>query len=578
MAARSPYRGALRTLHLPRLSIGIQARGDECTLHQEQHLTVACHGRVYDPSEPATPAAMAASAERVARAWIDEDTRCLTRLDGEFSLLIHDRRNGTIRACVSLSMTRFLYWTRQRDLLVLASEVRQVAVGAGIPQRLDLEQVAQSICVFGPAFDLERTEYVGINRLTAPTLYECRVHQGLHRGDVYWTPPATERLIDGQAAELPAELLGVLAAGIDRLPPYTGFSLSGGYDSGTLWITANRPEAARRNDIRAHSLITPDSAADETTVIKKLLDQTGTTATLIDMRGVKASDVADAHARFVDRLPAVPTLHALDIAGEHLQSDGVTQAVTGVGAEASASAGPHYAIDLFRSGHWVTLIKDALRFRSYTNPPPTRYGRALNFLKLTAFPPGSPLQRVRRTMTSAPDWLAPRWHDLWRSAVSAREALDVRQGFARSRVMQFLRLTSIVGGWERVEQLNERYGIESFAPFLHRAVVDFALRTPARAINGGQHPKHLLRCAARQALGTDPPWPYQKVLPTAVFEHDVDLVLALGPTDTWSLVQHELVTRTYAGKMLREARQDGLVTLQAAVCAAAERHLRYAGR
>ena len=48
MAQRSPHRGKLRFVHAHGISIAVQARAGEASLHDDAGCIVAVHGRAYD--------------------------------------------------------------------------------------------------------------------------------------------------------------------------------------------------------------------------------------------------------------------------------------------------------------------------------------------------------------------------------------------------------------------------------------------------------------------------------------------------------------------------------------------------
>ena len=575
MAERSPYRGTLQTLHMPVLSIGVQARGDESSLAQFAGLTIACHGRVYDPSVSHPEDASISSAERIAHAWHRSGARCLRELDGEYSLIVHDQRSGRTVACVSLSMTRFLYWCSDANGVTFASEMRQAAVGANHRMRLDPEQIVQSLCFGGPVIDTERTEYVGISRLVAPRLYEIPSRGRAPRiAGEYWSPPPTERVSRSSRKTLPRELLSRLATAMDAVPPASACSLSGGHDSGTLWAVAHR-RASRTNKLSGYGLIFPGNAADEGDAIRRLLEATSTTGTLIDASSGRPSQYMRSHISNVDRVPGGGTLYYLDIIGHRMHADGSRCHITGIGAEAWLDARIFYAADLLRQGRWLRLLVDATRFQPYSAQQFNQTKRLLRFAKEAIAPRGSRLRQWRQS--PPPPWLGTRWHTLHREAEQVVAATAAREGFGRGHCWTALQRYATGSRIEAVEQLSEHYQLELWCPYLHRTIVEFGFRTPASEINAGRHPKHLLRCSARQALGTEPPWPLKKMVHDAAIETDLACLVDLGPASTWRLVDLEIHNQTQLEKMLGHSRSSGRLAGRWAAFAYTEHYLRKFG-
>jgi asparagine synthetase B (glutamine-hydrolysing) len=386
--------------------------------------------------------------------------------------------------------------------------------------------------------------------------------------------PQTDTLSRADTRELPHQLAEILACSIDALPQNSGFALSGGYDSGALWAIANQ-SGRKRPDFKAYSLISPGTSVDESEIISQVLAQTGTSAHFIDRRAGKASDFADQHTAQVDRILNVPTLHSIDLLSDLMRRNGNLQHVTGLGAEFVLDAGPEYATDLVRNHQWPTLLLDAFRFHNYYARATPFPRRTIRFLRRALGPSLPDVLRRRQPDDTPPAWLHPRWHDLYRSASLHLDSQQPRRSqtaanSARDNFTRHLRMA----GLEPAEQLSERYGIELINPYFHRALMDFCYALPARAINGGRHTKHLLRQAARTALGRDPPWGQRKLLLGGVSNRDTDLLRKLGPPSAWTSVSAGFFVAEHVTELVRCAHEQQRLPPAAAPLAARERHLR----
>ena len=549
MAHRSPYRGDLHCTHHCAASLAIQSRTTESSLHEDEHFVVAVHGRAYLPGTPAPHEPEASSARRIATQWTTRGPDCLREIDGEFSLLVHDKLDGAIYACVSISMTRPLFWAQAGDVIILASEIRQVAAGSGMPQRTDIETMVEILCFGTPVLDTERTQYQNIRRLVAPRLYKITpTRPRLNRQGNYWEPPPAIHLQQEQRRSLPERLEHLLSATLAPKQCHCAHSLSGGYDSGTLWILANR-DRHRDDRPKGFGLVFPGASHDETKPLLALLRQTGTEAELIDATGSAPSDFVDAHLRNIDRLPAAATLYYMDLVGAAMQQAGATRHVTGAGAEAWLTMQSVYAADLLRQGRLLTLIRDALHYRSYVPDEGNRLARIRRFAKAAIAPPGSRLRRFRAV--AAPGWLHPRWHDLYRSCRASLSTLAAKEGHSRGSRWLVLNYFSLSSGIEALEQLCQHYELELDCPYLHRGVAEFGFSVPARALTDGRHAKSLLGRTARLGLGgAQPPWPENtKVVHDDAFAADAALVGELGPARRWQLVDAEVITLDLAEQM-----------------------------
>jgi asparagine synthetase B (glutamine-hydrolysing) len=576
MAARSPYRGGLTTLHLRDLSLGIQARTDDSTLCEQPDLVVACHGRVYDPEALTRCPGELGSAECLAQGWRDAGSGCLRRLDGDFAAFVHDRRLGATYAFVSVSMARSLYFTARQDLIVVASEVRQVAAGAGIEQRLDLERVVESLVIGGPVIAPHRTQYQHIDRLMAPELYRLRVGAPeLVVEESYWSPPATERIGKAEAKELPGALLHELAIAVDALPPKPAFSLSAGYDSGTLWAIANRRGAPARDYYACTLVRTHQAIEEEYSALCRLLEQTATSTSFISIADSAEYRYSEAHARLIDRIPSMPYLHAERLLFERARACGATCHVMGSGAEPMLSTLSTYAADLLRRGQWLLLIRDALRYRGYRSTRVGALTSALRFLRTAIAPPGSAIERLRRPSRGVPRWLHARWRDL---AVEAQERYDrlwSREGYGRG--YRWVGLAYSVGaGSERHEQHGECHGLELAMPYMHRRIAEFGFRVPARIFNGGRHPKYLLHRCAALALGSEPPWSaYKHRDATSIVGRQ--LLSGLGDPADWCVATQGIVSEDALHALRVAATSRAPTSVADAYIVCSERHLRLYG-
>lgn len=572
MARRADHRGPLtRIASVSSLSVGIQSRAGECSLHADADHIVAVHGYCYltgtpPTAPPRTPAAL------VAACWAAAGRTALAQIDGEYSLLVHERRTGHTWLQCSLSGTRPLYWAARADLLVAASEIRQVAAGVGIPQRLAPAALVELLCFHGTLAEREATEYQGIRRLAPGRLYARLSHPPrLHpRGD--WQPPDTLPATAIVRGRLPAEAAELLGKALAALPADAAFTLSGGYDSGTLWLLARR-----RPDPPQHAVAMtfPGMPHDETPVIQALLRQTGGTATFVDATRRLPSDSVDAMVAAVDRVLAAPTFSHLEVLAGAVRAAGGGGLVTGLGAEVSLEATGGYAADLLRHGALVTLLLDALRFRSYAGyEPRTLPGRVKAFARAAVLPSGS---RLRRRRPQPPRWLHPAWRDAFLDAHASRQPTAVPGGYARAEKLALLRDLGCTA-YDNFEQICQHFGLEAYHPYFQRSLMALGFRVPPRVLNRGRHSKQLLREVARLALdGAEPPWPQRKVIFDAMVERDSALLLGLGPARRWGLVAAGILDAAHVAERVERVHNAAPLRPMDSILALAERYWRRYG-
>lgn len=557
MARVSSYRGELRAWHFNRISIGCQSRSTDATWLETDAVLVVAHGRPYDinSEDPSQPRAQGAAL--VGRLWAERGMAGLARLDGEYALLIHDKMSGANYACVCLMMGRQLYHgrgtVRAEPLLVLASEVRQVAAGAGMDLRLDPEQVVQSLCLNGPVLDRRRTEYRGINRLLGPDCYrldDAAVEPRRLRPS--WTPPEPQRLGPAEREMLPRQVVSSLQAALRAAPVSSGLTLSGGYDSGTLWAVAYA-DRARRAMPRALSLSLPGMAGDETETVRAMLRRTGQSGRFIS---ASAEPGPETNLRYGQSMPTdrIPLTMGYEVAARFpfaMREAGLICHMLGIGAEACLTGYPYYLADDLRSGRLLRMAGDWLRLQSYYEPGFGWRARLRLLWSHALVPRGSLLRLLRRQRPPVPlnrTWMPVFADGLWEFWAERR-----RHGFARGVQLEQLRHYTLITGVEGHEQLNEQQGIELHMPFLHRRMMEQGLRLPLRELACAVHEKELLRRAATAALGFDPPWPRRKVLPGLVGAQAQAALVALGPTGGWRLIQLGILDARGAEALATEA-------------------------
>jgi hypothetical protein len=454
-----------------------------------------------------------------------------------------------------------------------ASEIRQVAAGADQPLRIAPEGLIELLCLYGMRSDPELTEFCGIQRLAAPGVYRLDPFRPrLQRHGDYWSPPRVRTFSRTERTALPEFTAKTLTRAISSVPGAHSFALSGGFDSGTLWILENRLAQQGRQP-KAYALTFPGMAPDETAVIEALLQQTRTSASFLSTAGVLPSQLVDTYVAAIDRVLATPTFTNLDILARAIARDGGQGIISGLGAEVSLEETVVYAADLLRHGRLLTLFVDALRFRDYSGyEPESFFARVRSFARAALAPPGSLFRRQRPG--EPPDWLQPHWHATYRAGKDSLRPRTTDAGYARREKLALLQGLGSTA-YENYEQICQVHRLEAYHPFFHRSVLDLGLQLPPRMANRGRHTKQLLRDTARWAMGGKaPPWPERKVIFDAMVAEDHDLLLALGPARRWRLVHADLVSAKYVSAMVRRAEQRQPVCPMDSVLAIAERYWR----
>src|SRR5581483_9663613 len=152
-----------------RLSIVGLADGRQPIFNEDRSVAVVYNGELFD--YPETKARLEARGHRFAthcdtelipHLWEDYQEGMFEHLHGQFAVALWDQR----RQCLILARDHFgicpLYWTRQDDWLLFASEVKALLASGLVPARPDvrgIDQVFNFFSVPGPATCFEGVNY-----------------------------------------------------------------------------------------------------------------------------------------------------------------------------------------------------------------------------------------------------------------------------------------------------------------------------------------------------------------------------------------------------------------------------------
>lgn len=556
MAARSAYRGASLIATAPGAAVGVQHRAGEASLAEDAVYLVAYLGTGSDNAELQDAAALL---QRLTNGSGDAAPAALTALPADVAAIIVEKASRHVHFATGLAMTRPLYYHASPERLVIASEIRQVCLGADMPQRLDKEQVAETLLFHGPVRDGRRTAYLGVQR-SAVTEYnswmpgQSRVEQPGH----YWQPPELAPLGLEDIPELARELRGLLskatqaAAGDDA-----ALSLSGGLDSTSLWALA-REHAGEGPGTAAIALGFPGFEQDESANIRALLEHTRSSARILDASRLRPSQFMREHCEHLDAIPGAPTLYYLDLLGKLLRQEGRRAHISGIGAECQLSPGLDYAVTLAGRGHILTALGDLLRFQDYRALPLGRLQKLKRAARYLLLPPGSRLRQTLRP-PPPPGWLMPGWHDLYRQGEASMWRYHRQLGHELGAKWFALAYYGVGSGLENVEHLGERYGVSLRTPFLARPVTDFGFRVPSRVILGAARQKHLLRLAMQDLLPPRIADQHRKVIHVDLARQDIALLHLAGPPKDWCLVEAGIVDPETTTRWWTHMNERGLV-------------------
>jgi asparagine synthase (glutamine-hydrolysing) len=159
---------------------------------------------------------------------------CLDQLEGEFALVIWDRRQRRLFAARDRLGVRHLFYAVRDGMVYLASEIKAILASGQVERRLDLKALDQVLFMNCPV--APRTMFEGVSAL--PAGHFLLIQDGHVTQNAYWDlefAPAEPGLCDEEAYR--DQLLPLLREAVRvRMPSdrSLGVYLSGGLDSSTI--------------------------------------------------------------------------------------------------------------------------------------------------------------------------------------------------------------------------------------------------------------------------------------------------------------------------------------------------------
>lgn len=517
--------------------------------------------------------------EAAYRCW---DTDCAEHLLGDFAFAIWDAQRRRLYAARDPMAMRPLYYRREPDRFLFASEVKQILAAPGVTSCRSESAIANHLA--GRFRPLERTFYEGIRQLKpAHALVVDRA--GCHTWR-YWDIDPDEQIRyddEREYAEHFRELFKDAVRCRLRAAKPVGLMLSGGLDSTSVAATAG--QLLKNGESSCSSFYTYSWAfseltqCDERSISDQVVQYYDLPATSIDAEAAAPleqypADTPDPDEPFAG-VYDVLLRRVLDSA----RSDGVGRMLSGHRGDVVVGAGIYDYIGLFLSGRWCTLGRE-LQAHSRRRDTPLREiaSRYLRSPLLKAlWPKGraawlrQPMRRLYRTLRPAssspsyPDWVQPEFaehYGLSDEATPVRVPSGLRSYARRQRYRAAL-MPMQMRVATRFERLCARAGLAYADPWSDRRLVEFALTVPQRALSRAGDNKRLARTAmrgiipeeARQNAGKTSPKPlYERALKERAQETVWELL-----TNTYAEAHgyiDEDALRTYYERYLRGEAED----------------------
>lgn len=448
----------------------------------------------------ASPAAHALAAYR---AWGD---RFLEHIEGDFALVVWDRRERRVVAARDHSGGRPLFYAASDGRLALASRLDGLTTLPAFDRTLDMLSIGNDALHLRVQI-LEGTAYTAAKRLPAGHRLDWRASAPPNVAR-WWDVPIFLRGDGPPFAEATEELRRLIVAAVAERTAHAGGAaiwLSGGYDSSTLFA-ASHIAAERFGAQPAHPVSMshpPGDAGREDEFIEASTGFWHVRPTWVQVDDVPAleSPVRDALLR------DEPMYHTYELSNRWLavatRAAGCRAAIVGNGGDQFFSSGVARLADHFRSGRFLTLARE---WREAGGGSDWRL-----FVRAVVLPnvPAAALVvasrlRQRRTLPHRLARRLPIWTNQSFQHLTALEELNraglerrSREGEGYAGLEQSWSLRHVLG-----ERINGAYtgtglldGIELRSPLFDARVIRFAAGRPLEESYSHRENKRLLRGA-----------------------------------------------------------------------------------
>ena len=514
-----------------RLSIVGLADGQQPVANEDRSVTVVFNGELFDHLEKRAGLEARGhhfvthcDTEIIPHTWEENQEGMFERLRGQFALALWDERRNRL----VLGRDRFgicpLYWTRQGEWLLFASEIKALLASGMVPARPDLrgiDHVFTFSALPGPI-----TCFEGVQLL--PPGHYLQIVPGSDRGTActvveraYWRmdfPDYGDEDRGGDSSTLVDRFERLMLQAVEkrlRADVPVGSYLSGGVDSSMIAALACHLKGPAVN---TYTVRVDAPELDELSAASLVAGHIGTKPPSV--QEFRASDVLNTYPRLIQAAegPVIDTsCAALLLLAQRVHSCGQKVVLTGEGADEWLVGYPWYKaakvlgyLDFLpglRVSDWLRNIY----FRSHQVPQyPAQFRRSLEesvggpnawidaygllgVSKLRFY--GEPMQQVLEKTNPWAELQMPldrarRWHPLNRGVwVAARVTLA-------GHLLQ-----------AKGDRVSMHSSVEVRYPFLDEEVFDFLARLHPRWKLRGFRDKHLLRLLAERWL---PPTVYRR--------------------------------------------------------------------
>jgi asparagine synthase (glutamine-hydrolysing) len=425
-------------------------------------------------------------------------------LEGDYAFVLWDRQRRQLVAACDFTGSRPLHFAQVGDRLVLASALTAVTAHPAVSR--DYNRLALAECLIGASSTRpEETVYQAVQRLPAGARLVWRpgAAPDIQR---YWEPPVFDRGEGPSATEAAEQLRAVLRAAVrERLATAgpTAVWTSGGYDSpAILALGQTAAKQAGHGPVVPVSMSYPEGdPGREDELITAVAARLNTRVRWTQVGDVPGFQEAAEWARLRDEPFAHPYEQWNRTLARGARLVDARVVLGGNGGDQFFSVSPVFLADLARSGHWLTLMREASAIGLGV-----RRFRDLFHWTFQPHLPGSALELARRMSGKAlrPHLQSqiPGWLELDRATI---EALRERQwtyalrrpgeSFGSAETSWYLTTSFGQRICATVARVGLDEGVETRSPMYDRRVIEFMARRPREDRFARGETKRLLRRA-----------------------------------------------------------------------------------
>lgn len=341
-----------------RLSVVGLADGQQPVCNEDASVFAVFNGELFD--HPEKRAELAARGHRlhthcdteiIPHLWEEFQEGMFERLRGQFAIALYDVK----RHQLTLARDRFgispLYWTRQGDWLLFASEIKGLLASGMVTPKADLrgiDQIFTFAAMPGPVTCFEGVKLLGKGHY----LQISPTHEGsslpVIRDQAFWTmdfPDHGDENPESDPRKLADELEDLLLKAVDRrlradVP--VGAYLSGGLDSSMIVAMACKLKGPA---INTYTVRVDDPAMDELSGANQSARHIGTKPPIV--QDFRAGDALEMYPQLIQaaEAPVIDTsCAALLMLARRVHSNGQKVVLTGEGADEWLAGYPWYKI------------------------------------------------------------------------------------------------------------------------------------------------------------------------------------------------------------------------------------------